>query len=204
MTLDRLLHEIIPYRMHAVSTLSLATHLQTRMDKPQAMEIYVDGKLRIEGNLFAFTNPVIEAGLVHCRALLEFLGLTVNRSGRIANVDRRWPTDIGVESFSNAAGHLSMASPDSVLARYEGGKQEAEEALLTVFQITNKGIAHVTEDLKDNPHHGRLIEIASRGVPSLVVSYLYTPLGLPAPEYQLTHRTAHPQPSDLIAGRQPV
>jgi hypothetical protein len=50
------------------------------------------------------------------------------------------------------------------------------------------GIAHVTEDIKDNPDHGRLIEIASLGVPSLVVSYLYTPLGLPAPDYKLTHR----------------
>jgi hypothetical protein len=57
-----------------------------------------------------------------------------------------------------------------------------------VFQITNKGIAHVTKDIQDNPDHGRLIEVASRRVPSLVVSYLYTPLGLPAPNYKLTHR----------------
>lgn len=48
----------------------------------------------------------------------------------------------------------------------------------------------MTEVLLENPEHGRLIEIASRGVPSLVVSYLYTPLGLPAPDYKLTHRLA--------------
>jgi hypothetical protein len=83
-----------------------------------------------------------------------------------------------------------MVPPEAALARYDGGKEEAERALLSVFQITNKGIAHVTEDLLDNPEHGRLIEIASRGVPSLVVSYLYTPLGLAAPDYKLTHRTA--------------
>ena len=59
---------------------------------------------------------------------------------------------------------------------------------MEVYRITNKGIAHVTEDLTDNPDHGRLIEIASSGVPSLVVSYLYTPLGLPAPDYEITHR----------------
>jgi hypothetical protein len=188
MMLDRVLHEVIPYRMFAVSTLSLATGLQAASDKPQAMEIYVDGKLRIEGNPFAFTNPAIEAGLVHCRALLEFLGLTANRAGRIVNVDKRRPTDIGIENFSNASGPLSMVSPDAALGRYDGGKEEAEKALLAVFQVTNKGIAHVTEDIKDNPDHGRLIEIASRGVPSLLVSYLYTPLGLPAPDYKLTHR----------------
>src|SRR5882672_8041345 len=187
MNLDRLLNEIIPYRMQAVDTLILATRLATRWPHPPPLEIHVDGKLQIEGNLHAFTNPAIEVGLVHCRALLEFLGLTAN-SGRIVNINRRRPSDIGIEHFSNASGHLSMVSPDTALSRYDGGNEDAETALLAVFQITNKGIAHVTEDIKDNPDHGRLIEIASRGIPSLVVSYLYTPLGLPAPDYKLTHR----------------
>lgn len=191
MTLDRLLHEIIPYRMHAVSTLNLAICLQMEADKRRAMEIYVEGKLRIEGNLFAFTNPAIEAGLVHCRALLEFLGLTTNRIGRIVNIKGRRPSDMGIENFSDASGPLPMVSPDAALARYHGGKEDAERALLAVFQVTNKGIAHVTEDLKDNPDHGRLIEIASRGVPSLLVSYLYTPLKLPAPDYTVLALARH-------------
>ena len=188
MNLDRLLDEIIPYRMQAVDTLILATRLATRWAHPPPLEIHVNGKLQIEGNLHAFTNPAIEAGLVHCRALLEFLGLTANKSGRIANIKGRRSSDIGIEHFSNASGHLSMVDPETALSRYPGGNEEAEKALLAVFQITNKGIAHVTEDIKDNPDHGRLIEIASLGVPSLVVSYLYTPLGLPAPDYKLTHR----------------
>jgi hypothetical protein len=81
-----------------------------------------------------------------------------------------------------------MINPESALDRYLGGKEEAEKALLTVFQIVNKGIAHAAVDIKDNPDHGRLIEIASSGVPALVVRYLYTPLGLPAPNYKLSHR----------------
>ena len=166
MVLDRLLNEILPYRMQAVG-----------------------GNLQIEGNLHAFTNPAIEAGLVHCRALLEFLGLCASKNGHIANITRRRSRDIGIEHFSNASGNLPMLDPDAALGRYDGGKEEAERALLTVFQITNKGIAHVTEDLKDNPDHGSPIEIASRGVPSLVISHLYTPLGLPAPNYKLTHRS---------------
>jgi len=175
--------------MQLVARLNLATGLKTRWaDHPPPLQIHVNGKLQVEGNLHAFTNPAIEAGLVHCRALLEFLGLTANKSGRIVNINRRRPGDIGIEHFSNASGHLSTVNPDTVLSRYDGSKEEAEKALLAVFQITNKGIAHVTEDIKDNPDHGKLIEIASRGVPSLVVSYLYTPLGLPAPDYKLTHR----------------
>jgi hypothetical protein len=57
-----------------------------------------------------------------------------------------------------------------------------------VFEITSEGIARATQDLEDNPDHGGLIEIASRGVPSLVISCVYMPLGLPAPNYKLTHR----------------
>ena len=40
-----------------------------------SMTIHVNGKRIMEGNLNAFTNPAIEAGLMHCRGLLEFLGL---------------------------------------------------------------------------------------------------------------------------------
>jgi hypothetical protein len=188
MNLDRLLREILPYRMHAVDTLNLAIRLRGRWDSPPPMTILINGKLAVEGNLNAFTNPTIEAGVIHCRALLEFLGLRADSSGRIANIKKRRSDDIGIENFESARGCLPMVKPDEALGRYNGGRAEAENALLAVFQITNKGIAHVTEDLVDNPEHGRLIEVASRGVPSLLISYLYTPLGLPAPDYKLTSR----------------
>ncbi|WP_439399360.1 hypothetical protein ACRQ5Q_18445 [Bradyrhizobium sp. PMVTL-01] len=121
------------------------------------MELYADGMLIADGNLSTFINPAIEAGLVHCRALLEFLGLKA-KSGRIVNVKDRQRGDIGIEHFSNSKGPLPKVSPDAALALYPGGQEDAEKALLAVFEITNKGIAHVTEDLKDNPDHGRLIE----------------------------------------------
>lgn len=122
MNLDRQLREIIPHRMYAVSMLNYAAQLSMRYEKVPLIEVFVDGKLLIKGNLFAFTNPAIEAGLVHCRALLEFLGLTANKSGRIVNVSGRRPTDIGIEHFSNARGSLPMVTPDAALARYDGGK----------------------------------------------------------------------------------
>ena len=189
MNLDRLRDEIIPYRMKAVDALNLATRYQAQWPDhpPPPLEIHIDGKLQVEGNLYTFTNPAIEIGLVHCRALLEFLGLAAER-GHIVINKRRRSSDIGIEHFSNARGQLSMVPPDAALSRYDGGKAEAEKALLAVFEITNKGIAHITEDLMENPDHGRLIAIAGRGVPSLVVSYLYTPLGLPAPDYKLPRR----------------
>jgi hypothetical protein len=184
---DRLLHELLPYRMQAVAILNRALKLQATWGAA-TMKIYANDKLVVEGNLNAFMNPAIEAGLMHCRALLEFLGLCITGAGRLGSIKKRRGSDVGIENFINSSGHLKKVAPDEALNRYPGPREEAENALLAVFQITNKGLAHVTQDLIENPEHGSLIEIASRGVPSLMVNYLYTPLGLPEPDYKLTHR----------------
>jgi hypothetical protein len=65
---------------------------------------------------------------------------------------------------------------------------QAAKALLMVFHITNKDLAHIAADLTAHPAHGRLLEIASQGIPAFVISYLYTPLGLAAPNYKITSR----------------
>lgn len=184
---DKLLQNLIPYRMQAVETLNYALRLRSNWAGSPSLTMYVDGNQIMEGNLNAFTNPAIEAGLVHCRALLEFLGLR-EKNGRLLGNRKRKPDDVGIEHFSNADGPLKTVDPETALSRYEGGRQEAEEALVAVFHMTNKGLAHITADLSEHPEHGRLLEVGSRGVPSLVISYLYTPLGLMAPSYELSSR----------------
>jgi hypothetical protein len=187
MNATELLQKLIPYRMQAVDTLNYALRLRSIWSDAPSMTMHINGKQVMEGNLNAFTNPAIEAGLVHCRALLEFLGLC-EKDGSLSNRKRRQPGDVGIEHFLNTDGPLKMVDPEIALSRYEGGQDEAEKALLTVFHLTNKGLAHITADLADHPEHGRLIEIASRGIPALVISYLYTPLGLAAPSYKITSR----------------
>lgn len=59
---------------------------------------------------------------------------------------------------------------------------------MAVLHVTNKGLAHNTLDLIESPEGAKLIEIASRGVPALMVSYFYTPLGLPKPDPKITTR----------------
>jgi len=100
----------------------------------------------VDGNLNAFTNPAIEAGLVHCRALLEFLGLCIS-GGRLGNIKKRRDSDVGIEAFQNAAGHLTMVAPDDVLSLYAGNREEAENAFACRFSLTNKSLAHFTKDL---------------------------------------------------------
>jgi hypothetical protein len=184
---EHLLNELLPYRMQAVETLNLALNLSTRWGAAP-MTLHVGDKLVVEGTLHGFTNPCIEAGMMHCRALLEFLGLC-ERNGELGNLKKRRLTDIGIEDFTTSSGApLKNVTPVDATGRYPGPRGEAENALLAIFQVTNKGLAHVTEDLNDSPEHARLIEIASRGIPVLMVGCLYKPMGLPAPNYKLTHR----------------
>lgn len=184
---DYLLNELLPYRMQAVETLNLALNLSTNWGAAP-MTLYAGDKLVVEGTLHGFTNPCIEAGMMHCRALLEFLGLC-DKNGRLCNIKKRRSTDIGIEDFNMpSGGPLKKVTPVDAAGRYPGPIGEAENALLAVFQVTNKELAHVTVELNDSPEHARLIEIASRGIPVLMVGCFYKPMGLPAPNYKLTHR----------------
>ena len=187
---DFILQRAIPYSLTAVSTLAVALAYATYWDAPKRMEIYFDGKLTIEGSSNAFVSLALESGLMHCRALLEFLGLCM-QGGKLANIQpkSRRPDDVGVELFSNSSGSLPVVTPSVAIAHYSGPASEAERALLAVFHTTNKGLAHFTTGFDASLVDSNALEVASRGVPSLVISHLYTPLGLPAPDFQIKGRS---------------
>jgi hypothetical protein len=172
--------------MQAVEVLRYALRLRAKWpDEAPSLTFHVDGKLIMEGNLNAFTNPAIEAGLLHCRALLEFLGLC-DRKGVLCNIEKRHKGDVGIEQFKDANGSLKMVDPAAVLTRYGGGRTEAEKALLSIFHLTNKGLAHTTSELNEHPEQAKLLAIAVDGIPKLVASYVYTPLQMEPPAYKLT------------------
>jgi hypothetical protein len=189
-TLDDIIKRVIPYRLQAVETANLAVRLLSSWDEPKYMKIYFDGKLRITGNSNAFTNPVVEAGIIHCRALLDFLGLRVNSEDATKLVCRdpkhTREDDVVIEHYSNANGPLPMVTPEEAMSRYQGPRREAEAALAGVLHTANKGLAHITIGLSLSATDFYCFEIASRGIRSLIVSHLYTPLGLLPPESIVT------------------
>jgi hypothetical protein len=183
--LDDVLDKHIPYRLGAVSSLSDALELKRTFENPKDIQIYFDNKLRIVGNSNAYINPVIESGLMHCRALLEFLGLCHTKQGLGSIVKRREKDDVGLEDFQDVNGLLlTKLSPDMATSHYSGPREDAENALISIFRATHKGIAHIT--LEFEPQELELLEIASRGVESLIISHLYTPMGIKAPKYKIT------------------
>ncbi|HSN18577.1 MAG TPA: hypothetical protein VLV87_10260 [Gammaproteobacteria bacterium] len=151
----------------------------------------------VQGLSTAFTNSNIEAGIIHCRALLEFLGLRCDPrdpSKLIARSGKR-DDDFVIEDFVGPAGPLVKVTVEQAIAPYAGPKDEAEKAFASIIHCANKGLAHMTGghivDLQDIG----LYEIASRGVPVLVSNYFYVALGLPTPDYELA-KTLRNLPDD--------
>ena len=69
------------------------------------------------------------------------------------------------------------------LTSYLGQREDAEKALVSVFSTANKGLAHITSTL--TTAELSLLELASRGVESLIISHLYTPMGFVVPDYKI-------------------
>jgi hypothetical protein len=183
---------VIPYRMKAVGVFNLATRFVKHFSRtPKPLEIYFDGKLSVRGLSTAFTNPTIEAGIIHCRALLEFLGLRCDKAdpARLTSRQGKRTDDFVIEDFSGPMGRLEKVTVAQAVAPYAGPKDQAERALAAVIHTANKGLAHMTSghivDLGDL----ELFEIASRGVPTLVANHFYVARGIEPPDWQVAKTT---------------
>ena len=187
---DDIILRIIPYRLQAVDAANSAIWLRSSWDVPKEMKIYFDAKLRITGNSNAYTNPVLESGLIHCRALLDFLGLKADPADSTKlicrNPKKNKKDDVVIEHFSNSHGPLPLVTPQEAITQYEGSQSDAETALAGVLHTANKGLAHITAGLAFSAADISHLEIASRGVRALVISHFFTPLGLLPPEPGVT------------------
>jgi hypothetical protein len=183
MTLDEVLNQWIPYRLQAIETLQFAWRWMGESEEPRQVDVIVDGKVKLRGNVAAIANPMIEVGLIHARALLEFLGLCT-KDGKLSQVRRRRPGDIAVEQFSTPAIPLSIVTPSDALSTYPGPQEEAEKALVAIFEWANKGLAHMTTGVLSDNYTDQHLDIACRGIPVLLHNHLYAKLGKAVPKPQ--------------------
>lgn len=181
MTHDQILNQWIPYRLQAVETLQFAWEWIGESEQQRQVEVVVDGKLKFRGNVAGIANPMIEVGLVHARALLEFLGLAT-KGGKLIQAWRR-NDDIAIEQFSISGILLSMVTPSDVFSAYPGPPEEAEQALVAIFEWTNKGLAHLTTGDLSRDFTEQHLDIACRGIRALLHNHLYAKLSrdIPAP-----------------------
>lgn len=180
--------KLLDYRLQAVFGLMWALELRSCWNTAPPISIFINEHLTVEGNLSAITNPMIEAGFIHCRALLEFLGLQRSKDGKTIQALKRREGDIGIEHFKNADGLLKMRLPDVVLSRYLGPPEKAENSFLGIIEIANKHLLHNTISLLEENNDVTNVEFAIREMPALMTNYFYTPLGLLPPTPWITTR----------------
>jgi hypothetical protein len=173
---------LLAYRLHAVSIAHFALRHALAWDQTPSIKILFDGQQIVEGKATAFTNGAIEAGIVHSRALLEFLGLSGKSQTELREVTARSRTDdIAIEQFAG----LSKLSIQKAIQSYPGPSEEAESALAYVVYLANKGLAHTTSSFTKHDQGAVLLEVAFRGVPALVCNNFYIPLKIDPPRYEL-------------------
>ncbi len=176
----------LPYRMQAIDLMGMYLGLIEKWETAPWMEVYVDQKLRIEGKASGFTNPAIEAGVLHSRALLDFLGLKLRRgtTDQLAERSRKaHANDIVIEDFG-----LERVTIAEATGLYPGDAAEAEAALATPILIANNWAAHNSAMLPLDPEQNHFLRIAAMGVPALMLAFFYERAGLKMPQYEIPSR----------------
>ena len=190
MNIEDSLQRQIPHRLDALAMFTLMYRLRMEWEEAKPMQVFVAGRLEFDGNTNALTNPVFEAGLLHCRALLEFLGLKVDRSGALKNVElpRRNSDDAGIEKLQSGNTSLPLVTPGQAIAAFSGDPAIAEAALVAVMGAANKGMAHLTTQYTRSPANIGSIAVAAELIPLLVEHYVYAATGVTRPPSALQAR----------------
>lgn len=150
---DEDLLSLLAYRMYAISIGRLALRHHMSWDKTLSMMICFDGTLVIEGEATGFTNAAIESAIIHCRAILEFLGLCSTKTSHITEITKRTrDDDLGIEKISG----LAKVTKDLAVAGISANPTDAEKALSLILHAAK------TRGLHTPPHHST--EIAPRHI----------------------------------------
>lgn len=178
---------IIPHRLGMIEIMLFALTEMRQAIEPKKMMVYVDDKPCFKGLETAFTNPAIEAGIINCRVMLEFLGLCLkkNSSSELeARPSSKYKDNIFIEHFESDGIALKRVSPEQVRRLSTTDPEKGVLALARLLHISNKEVAHPTygRSGENDDADTELLIIGANGIRALTVSYFYTPLGLNSPK----------------------
>jgi hypothetical protein len=176
--LTEYLYGHIPYRLQSLRFCYRVCDVRKEPHPDYGDELWIGERLNIDEDSPLWFNAVIESGLIYCRVLLEFLGITRDRdTERLRQTDskqmkrKRYHDDICITDFDlckitveEAVSGFSYASPDKVA-----------RALCHVIETANKTVAHLTAGPK-LPGTFPSLGLACRVVIDLVWYHLYIPL----------------------------
>lgn len=183
------LSRILPHRLDALAIAELMLKFRLKWNEPKPMQIYVDGRLQFEGKTTMFTNPALEVGVLHARALLEFLGLKVNAGTLVqATSSSRNRDDAAIEMMLGPSGPLRMVTPDQAAAIHPANPEAAKSALAKLIVAGHKGLAHSSATYFSAPADAEDILFALTIAQQLVEKYVYLPLGRERPPVPIEER----------------
>ncbi|MFZ6726502.1 hypothetical protein ACO0K2_13505 [Undibacterium sp. MH2W] len=182
---------VIPYRLRAIAFGKTAISLEKKhtINAVVELKIGVEPKSEYRGFLGEFTQPLVSCAIFHSRCLLEFLGLTLDKSAKQLNVTAsnraRQKGDIGIEHFFNRDGvnlqKLTRESAFEILDRADDF-DVLTQAWGETFAAANQRLAHLTNDeLLGGKHAGDAFELAFVSIPELVLRAFYDESGKQRP-----------------------
>ena len=186
------IERIIPHRLGMIEIMQFALTEMRQTIEPKKMMVYVDDKPCFKGLETVFTNPAIEAGIINCRAMLEFLGLRLKKNSASELETRpssNYEDDMHIEDFKINSVALEKVSPEKVRRLSVTDSEKGVIAIARLLHISNKEVAHPTCGRvgEDDGTDVELLTIGAKGIRALTVSYFYTPLGLNPPERLIQH-----------------
>jgi hypothetical protein len=175
----------IPYRLASLRFCYRVCNLQKEPHPDYGDELRIGETLSLDEDRPLWLYAVIESGLIYCRVLLEFLGVTRDvQTNTLKNTQKKYKDDVRITDFrleritpKQAISEFSYATPDQI-----------ERALCHVFETANKTVAHLTSGPR-LPGTFQSLRLACRVVIDLVLRHLYSPLeGNPLFEHPLSLR----------------
>jgi hypothetical protein len=182
MDIDDYLTRLLPHRLDALAIAVLMLKFRLEWEEPKSMQIFVDGRLQFEGRTTMFTNATLEIGVLHARALLEFIGLKA-KDGLLLQIDpkTRQLDDAAIEKVFGQTGALPLVSPEEVGAIHPDDSEAAKRAIAQLIVAAHKGLAHTSASYFSNPMNAQDILLALELTQRLVEKHVYFPLGRQRP-----------------------
>ena len=171
---------IIPQRLKVIATARQMISLESGFSPFAVTRIMIgqDNGLEIDSYsdvLSTITQPIIDSAILHCRCLLDFVGIGLNNKSdsiELSNSSRkRLRDDIGIEHFTSAGGKkLRQLTPQAAINILTCNTNDLSKAWATVIKIANQRLAHLSEDkmLSGSGDITPMLVIAFDSMPELI------------------------------------
>lgn len=176
LTLSEIVETWLPVRMGAIDDMLWVLDLSDQFGSEVEIQVHIkDGPVFASG-LPLLWGPMLAAGYVHARALLEFIGISA-KDGALIQIQRRRSSDLAIEHYSVDGKKLEKVTLDEAYSTINMPKTVVDWALVTVIEHANKFFAHVTTGEVLTMAMDHQVRIALRGVSTLVQNHFFAKLG---------------------------